>query len=596
MKRLLLFLLTASLLLTSMTGCLVNNNPSESTTPNNTTDSTTPAEITTLAETTPEQSTPFATTPSLLEDQTTPPPEETTPPAIDIVTPAPDGAHPFGTEDVSFTATMFAKSIVMSWEYSLEIKTVNGKIYLNDILYDCIGITANSEIRYKEELLLYAGAGDNGTQKLAILEKIKNSESCYILETQDDGKFGSKIAVYYIEDAYYFVNFYEDGDVLRIHSNVKLECPYKWLDFTSLGHYKFALCTCCEYPATIEPHVDNDEDYFCDICGYEGPRSYYLAEKETWLNEISADDIVEIYGTQSGMGTKTYGLKRFITITDKAQIAEILETAKTIHITPFPPNTAGYYPTDISRYIQFTVTDGSIYYIHLMGCEIYAQSPSSSRNGYEGMRIENIPLLDEYENESVFYQLYSINVDDGIVYFDIPNTPTLYDAIGKIALEKMDFTIDLDADIPDVSTDAFIQTKWIGNLEILSATTFSYSGILCTLKDGKTFYDIVDTSGVDQLIAAHEAKYNDGRKATVSTYYGQFASGALVGMIVDDKTAYEEREWADEAHNGRIQYTDSNRIVVLYNGEFYTLREAYKLHIIGDNDMHLIHEIHDSRP
>jgi hypothetical protein len=136
----------------------------------------------------------------------------------------------------------------------------------------------------------------------------------------------------------------------------------------------------------------------------------------------------------------------------------------------------------------------------------------------------------------------------------------------------------------------------MGNLEILSATTFSYSGILCTLKDGKTFYDWVDTSGVDQLIAAHEAKYNDGRKATVSTYYGQFASGALVGMIVDDKTTYEEREWADEAYNGRIKYTDSNRIVVLYNGEFYTLREAYKQHIIGDNDLHLICEMHDSRP
>jgi hypothetical protein len=39
---------------------------------------------------------------------------------------------------------------------------------------------------------------------------------------------------------------------------------------------------------------------------------------------------------------------------------------------------------------------------------------------------------------------------------------------------------------------------------------------------------------------------------------------------VDDKTTYAEFEWADEAYDGRIQYTDSNRIVVLYDGEFYT--------------------------
>ena len=372
-------------------------------------------------------------------------------------------------------------------------------------------------------------------------------------------------------------------------------CPYEWRCAISVGHYKVALCTCCEYPIAIEPHVDDDADYFCDICGYEEPHPYYLAEKEPWLNEISAEDIVEIYGTQSGMGTKTYGLKRFITITDKAQIAEIFETAKKIHITPFPSNTAGYEPTDESRYIQFTLADGTVYYIHQMGCTISTHNSSSYRNGYTGMKLENIPLLDEYENDSVFYRMISIKDYDGIVYCDLPDTKTVYDAIGQIDIGKMDFTIELSSDPPDVTTGVFV-IKHRGNFEFLTPTTFFYNGILCVLRDGKTLYDLIDTNGVDQLIAAHEAKHNDGRKATVSTYYGQFASGALVGMIVDDKTTYQEYEWADEAYNGRIKYTDSNRIVVLYNGEFYTLREAYKQHIIGDNDLHLIREMHDSRP
>ena len=48
MKKLFSLLLVVTFLLTSMTGCLVNNNPSESTTPNN----TTPAETTTSNEAT----------------------------------------------------------------------------------------------------------------------------------------------------------------------------------------------------------------------------------------------------------------------------------------------------------------------------------------------------------------------------------------------------------------------------------------------------------------------------------------------------------------------------------------------------------------
>lgn len=58
MKRLFSLLLVATFLLTSMTGCLLGA-------PQNN-------------ETTPEQGTPFGTTPSSPEDQTTPPPEETT--------------------------------------------------------------------------------------------------------------------------------------------------------------------------------------------------------------------------------------------------------------------------------------------------------------------------------------------------------------------------------------------------------------------------------------------------------------------------------------------------------------------------------------
>ena len=191
MKRLLLFLLTASLLLTSMTGCLLGAPQSN--------------------ETTPEQGTPFGTTPSSPEDQTTPPPEETTPPAVDLVTPAPDGEHPFGNEDVSFNAGTFTQLIVLSHSYILNVEVKDGKIYICDILYECKGIVGNFDISLQDAFLV--GLEE---EKLETLAKIQNAETCYLLETPNDNIYGKKIAVYYIDGFYYFVTPAGESP-LRIH-------------------------------------------------------------------------------------------------------------------------------------------------------------------------------------------------------------------------------------------------------------------------------------------------------------------------------------------------------------------------------------------
>lgn len=78
MKKLILFLLTATLLILPLSGCFADNQQNEETTPNNTTENTTP-EGTTPEVTTPEATTPGVTTPDN-------PPEVTTPdnPTIDV--------------------------------------------------------------------------------------------------------------------------------------------------------------------------------------------------------------------------------------------------------------------------------------------------------------------------------------------------------------------------------------------------------------------------------------------------------------------------------------------------------------------------------
>lgn len=121
-------------------------------------------------------------------------------------------------EVVSFRAEPYTRVAVLSWEYSLDIKIEDGKIYINDILYD--GSTSPSPvIEYEEGALTLASHGNEtkDTEIANTLTKIKNSETCFLLETKQSSPVSEKICVYEIDDVFYFVRFYDNGKVMRIH-------------------------------------------------------------------------------------------------------------------------------------------------------------------------------------------------------------------------------------------------------------------------------------------------------------------------------------------------------------------------------------------
>ena len=113
---------------------------------------------------------------------------------------------PVTTEDdgvISFSAEPYIQEGALSWEYSLDIKIANGKIYIHDILYD--GSTSPSPvIEYNEGFLTHARHTDEtkGTEIANTLTKIENSETCYLLETQQHSPVGEKICVYEIDDVF----------------------------------------------------------------------------------------------------------------------------------------------------------------------------------------------------------------------------------------------------------------------------------------------------------------------------------------------------------------------------------------------------------
>lgn len=107
----------------------------------------------------------------------------------------------------------------ISWEYSLDINIKDGNIYINDTLYE-ESSSVPPVIVYSEGFLASAAFVDeiNNNQEMSnTLKKINNSDSCYLIETNQDCNTGKLISIYEIEGVYYFVRFYDNGKVMRIH-------------------------------------------------------------------------------------------------------------------------------------------------------------------------------------------------------------------------------------------------------------------------------------------------------------------------------------------------------------------------------------------
>lgn len=125
------------------------------------------------------------------------------------------------SEIIEFTADTLVQCVSLSWMYSIDVKVDSIGIYLNGVLYDKVEIDNDADITYSESLLSGVSVGNNSEEISAALEKIKNSKHCYILKTTS-GTPQAKIAIYDIDDVYYFISFTDTDEVLRIHyANMK---------------------------------------------------------------------------------------------------------------------------------------------------------------------------------------------------------------------------------------------------------------------------------------------------------------------------------------------------------------------------------------
>ena len=114
-----------------------------------------------------------------------------------------------GSNTIAFCAEPIFENGAISWMYSMDVKIDNEKIYLNEILYD--------QVSYVEDVKLDWGTPMSGNNKqeemMEAIGKINSQKGCYILETASESKLGKKIAMYVIGDTYYFIRFFDNGQV-----------------------------------------------------------------------------------------------------------------------------------------------------------------------------------------------------------------------------------------------------------------------------------------------------------------------------------------------------------------------------------------------
>ena len=121
-------------------------------------------------------------------------------------------------QTIEFCAEPFLQDVSLSWMYSLSVKIDldNDGIYLNNILYDQISYVDNYVLDFGT---LMPSDLINEIVTEAI-DKINSQKGCYLLETASESKYGQKIAMYVIGDTYYFIRFFENGQVMRVHSGI----------------------------------------------------------------------------------------------------------------------------------------------------------------------------------------------------------------------------------------------------------------------------------------------------------------------------------------------------------------------------------------
>ena len=147
----------------------------------------------------------------------------------------------------------------------------------------------------------------------------------------------------------------------------------------------------------------------------------------------------------------------------------------------------------------------------------------------------------------------------------------------------------------DVGYVFFVNGKKVMPKEYIGAPYWEF---IFTMPENDVVIDFKTYKGFlpknyDTLYEAFWTNNLDAEYVHIRHYYGEYDSGAIVAMI--DSGLYMQVIGKDIVAGVTIYYSDSNRITVLYEGEFYSLLEAYQKGYLTANDIQAIVDSHHNQ-
>ena len=203
------------------------------------------------------------------------------------------------------------------------------------------------------------------------------------------------------------------------------------------GHWWIYTCG-CDSQIVVDAHFDTDSDSRCDVCSYYLSEIVQLGTVETWLNDITADDLVSVCTTRSGMFTELrYGIEEIFTVTDKADLGDIIERYKTFEMETLDPLIC-YEISDAHFSVTFNFVTGESKTIKAQGGFIYKE--------YD---ISNAPRINYYESAMLSYSFVRY-LSAGEVWVDDGDSDPYY--LCDIDLTRLEF-VPLEYEIGMGTTD-----------------------------------------------------------------------------------------------------------------------------------------------
>lgn len=354
----------------------------------------------------------------------------------------------------------------------------------------------------------------------------------------------------------------------------------QWLMTESTHCYQY---TCgCPSPDIAELHMDADNNFSCDICEYEmseppTPTNYFLRNQAgcEWLHEISAEDIAEVKIINEAVGVAPGTPKNISSSTDKAVIARVFEEYYWLDTWPISKEN-GEIDGGGAVTAKFILKDGTEKQIYINN----GNYCDTNGNYFDLLSTPNFKYGEDFTSYHGFVSYESTALVNAYTH----GAAEVVHTVCTIPMDELEF-IPFEGSIGAAPTNYpyYVHTEF-GDL------VFHYNDLFSVAGTGQ-YYQLVGKN-LEELICEYAYRMHDLRAEYVSIrkYYGRFASGALVAMI--DSGDYPCVVWEETVGSTVITYGDGNRILVLYNGEFYTLPEAYTAGYLTAEDLDTIAKLH----